>query len=100
MPAPYGVPHQKKPIKRHHNPEIKTREISVVCYRACTDVQLVCFCFWREGYRGGCGMGPVQIACLGVKLNDGSTQLVATVVNEGFNQPDVHLAIIQVCFSS
>ena len=57
--------------------------------------------FGGEGgvYRGGCGGGPVQIACSGVKLNDGSTELVVTVVNEGSNQPAVHLAIIQACFS-
>lgn len=46
------------------------------------------------------GGGPVQIACSGVKLNDYSTQLVATVVNERSHQPAVHLAIIQACFSS
>ena len=62
------------------------------------------FCFGGGGHRGygvvWCGGGPVQIACSGVKLNDGSTQLVATVVNERSHQPAVHLAIIQACFSS
>ena len=56
----------------------------------------------HKGFGVGVGRigGPVQIACSGVKLNDGSTQLVATVVNERSHQPAVHLAIIQACFSS
>ena len=45
------------------------------------------------------GGGGVQIACLGVELNDCPTQLVATVVKENPPQPTVHLAIIQACFT-
>ena len=49
---------------------------------------------------GGGGMGRgVQIACLGVKPNECSTQLVATGVEERPPQPTVHLAIIQACFT-
>jgi hypothetical protein len=43
--------------------------------------------------------GPVQIACFGVKQNDCSTQLVATVVKERPPRPTVHLTIIQACFT-
>ena len=56
---------------------------------------------------GGCGLvggvgvvwGARSNCMLGGRTEWGSTQLVATVVNERSHQPTVHLTIIQACFS-
>ena len=100
------------------NKHKKRTEATRIYYATCSSLEIATTIFIEEllhmlllyGYKvfgvggvdrdRGCGWGPVQIACSGVKLNDYSTQLVATVVNERSHQPAVHLAIIQACFSS
>ena len=54
----------------------------------------------RERGKGGCNMGARSNCMFGGQTEWGSTRLVAMVVRETWSQqPTIHLAIIQTCFS-
>ena len=54
----------------------------------------------RERGKGGCNMGARSNCMFGGQTEWGSTRLVAMVVRETESQqPTIHLAIIQTCFS-